>query len=653
MVPIYGISTFISLISLNTAFYVDTFRDIYEAFVIYAFFNLLLNKLGGERALIIMLHSRPPSENFFPGTLWSREIYVGDPYTFLFVKRGILQFIYVKPLLAIVTMVLKATGIYREGEISWSSSYLYITFIYNLSVCLSLWCLMVFFYATKKDLVGFRPLPKFLCVKAIIFFSFWQSVIIALLVSFGVIKDDGEHLSVAIQDFLVCIEMVPFAIAHSFAFSYEDYYDPNVHSARMPIFTAIKDSIGIKDVVMDTLDTFRGSKFNYKSFEPSEGVPHIGSSRTSRIMAGLRYSSSTSKKHWLEPAPTSKFLSTGRGINDEVVIEESEQLTFEDPDPRTDKVEALYVASRSMQFGDYNYPVIDFHVPLWRQQQQRYHKRRSGGSTSKSQLQKKGIVGYGGMGQTQQSSSSSGKNTNWLFGNSHHKYMPIEHREGCIDVIVEQGKGNYVVVLDSSASSSTSSSSEDDSTSFMKKPIPSASSSTTTTTTTTIPKQKQPNQRLISTYQPTLNTSQSTPPIIHSQKQLVPSTSTSSQQSKNYNNNNNNNKNNNKNNLPIPTTSYSSQSFSSKQSQNTTHSINNVPSTQQQQQQQQQHHHHFNTNSNQNSNNNNNNNNNNNAPSWTATNYDTTWQSFDQSSNIDYKPVEQEDDMFLTSNVWK
>ncbi|KAI9308542.1 organic solute transporter Ostalpha-domain-containing protein, partial [Cunninghamella echinulata] len=303
MVPIYGISTFISLISLNTAFYVDTFRDIYEAFVIYAFFNLLLNKLGGERALIIMLHSRPPSENFFPGTLWSREIYVGDPYTFLFVKRGILQFIYVKPLLAIVTMVLKATGIYKEGEISWSSSYLYITFIYNLSVCLSLWCLMVFFYATKKDLIGFRPLPKFLCVKAIIFFSFWQSVIIALLVSFGVIKDDGEHLSVAIQDFLVCIEMVPFAIAHSFAFSYEDYYDPNVHSARMPIFTAIKDSIGIKDVVMDTLDTFRGSKFNYKSFEPSEGVPHIGSSRTSRIMAGLRYSSSTSKKHWLEPAP--------------------------------------------------------------------------------------------------------------------------------------------------------------------------------------------------------------------------------------------------------------------------------------------------------------------------------------------------------------
>jgi hypothetical protein len=135
---------------------VDTFRDIYEAFVIYAFFNLLLNRLGGERALIIMLHSRPPSENFFPGTLYSREIYVGDPYTFLFVKRGILQFVYVKPILAILTMILKATDNYHDGEISWTSAYFYLTFFYNLSVCLSLWCLVVFFYATKVDLKDFR-----------------------------------------------------------------------------------------------------------------------------------------------------------------------------------------------------------------------------------------------------------------------------------------------------------------------------------------------------------------------------------------------------------------------------------------------------------------------------------------------------------------
>ncbi|KAG1143822.1 hypothetical protein G6F37_006633 [Rhizopus arrhizus] len=404
MVPIYGISTYISLVSLNVAFYVDTFRDIYEAFVIYAFFNLLLNKLGGERALIIMLHSRPPSENFFPGTLYSREIFVGDPYTFLFVKRGILQFVYVKPVLAVITMALKVTNHYREGDFSLSGSYFWITFVYNLSVSFCLWCLMVFFYATKKDLTSFRPLPKFLCVKAIIFFSFWQSVVVALLVSAGIIPE-AEHISVAIQDFLVCIEMVPFAIAHSFSFSYEDYFDSSVHSARMPIRIAIQDSLGFKDVYMDTLLTLRGSGFNYRSFEPSEGVAHMGSSRNSRIMAGLRYSNMTSKKHWLGPAPTSKYLPAGPGeaVHEE---EETEPLTFEDPG---EDMEALFEASRRMEFGDYNYPVIDFREPLWRQT-----RRPAYGTTSVNQAQR-----------------------------------PLGHpREGCIDVIIEQGKGKYVLVED-------------------------------------------------------------------------------------------------------------------------------------------------------------------------------------------------------------
>ncbi|CEG67688.1 hypothetical protein RMATCC62417_04080 [Rhizopus microsporus] len=352
-----------------------------------------------------MLHSRPPSQNFFPGTLYSREIFVGDPYTFLFVKRGILQFVYVKPVLAVITMALKATNHYVEGDFSLKSSYFYITFIYNLSVSFCLWCLMVFFYATKKDLTRFRPLPKFLCVKAIIFFSFWQSVVVALLVFAGVIPE-AEHMSVAIQDFLVCIEMVPFAIAHSFSFSYEDYFDSSVHSARMPIRIAIKDSLGLKDVYMDTVLTLRGSGFSYRSFEPSEGVPHMGSSRTSRIMAGLRYSNITSKKHWIEPAPTSKYITSGPG--EAMLEEESEPLAFEEPGG---DMEALYESSRRMEFGDYNYPVIDFREPIWRQVRQTSYGTTKIDSKGKPQI----VAGP---------------------------------REGCIDVIVEQGKGNYVLVED-------------------------------------------------------------------------------------------------------------------------------------------------------------------------------------------------------------
>ncbi|KAL0086648.1 organic solute transporter Ostalpha-domain-containing protein [Phycomyces blakesleeanus] len=412
MVPVYGISTCISLVSLNTAFYVDTFRDIYEAFVLYAFFNLLLSKFGGERALFAKLHSRPPSKNVFPGSLWSREIFVGDPYTFLFVKRSILQFVYLKPILAILTMILKATGNFTEGEVSWSSSYFYITFIYNLSVCQSLWSLLVFFYATKEDLVGFRPFSKFLCVKSIIFFSFWQSVVITFLVSIGVIKDSGPgHISVAIQDILICVEMVPAAIGHFYSFTYKEYLNPDVHTARMPLRVAIRDSIGLKDVLMDSRDTFYGDRFCYRAFEPAVGLPPSGPTRDSRLMAGLRYSASSAKKYWVKPVQPSMYISTPkRGVNDEQMLEDEENeeaLRFDDPSASED-VEELYEQSKKLPFGDSNYPVIDFCIPL-------SHQERRGTERTQST-----------DNEAEESDSDE-----------------ILPREGCIDVVVK-GEDEYV-----------------------------------------------------------------------------------------------------------------------------------------------------------------------------------------------------------------
>ncbi|KAI8388828.1 organic solute transporter Ostalpha-domain-containing protein [Radiomyces spectabilis] len=432
MVPIYGVSTFISLVSLDAAFYVDTFRDIYEAFVIYAFFNLLLNKLGGERSLINMLHRRPPSKNVFPGTLYSSDIHLGDPYTFLFVKRAILQFVYIKPVLALITMLMKAIGYYDENNLSFTSSYLYLTFFYNISVCLSLWSLMVFFHATGEDLVKFRPLAKCLCVKSIIFFSFWQSVLVAFLVHLGVIDGKHQHTAVAIQDFLICLELVPFAIAHSYAFSYKDYYDAQVHSARMPLRYALRDSMGLKDVLMDSLDTLSGVRFNYRAFEPMDGVPHAGNSRSARIMAGLRYSRTKHKKYWIDPVDPSAYLPQENDLVLEAAVDEDlEPLTFDDPHS-DDEIEQLYIESRQWSFGDPNYPVIDFQAPLARQAE--YHH-------------------YGGTDDLEVArASDSSIYSRFSNDSSDREQEPsLCSREGCIDVVVQRGEDDFVVAEDLSA----------------------------------------------------------------------------------------------------------------------------------------------------------------------------------------------------------
>ena len=59
--------------------------------MIYCFFDLLIAYLGGERSLLILLHGRPPKYPVFPGNLVWKEVDVSDPYTFLFLKRGIIR----------------------------------------------------------------------------------------------------------------------------------------------------------------------------------------------------------------------------------------------------------------------------------------------------------------------------------------------------------------------------------------------------------------------------------------------------------------------------------------------------------------------------------------------------------------------------------
>ncbi|KAF9223062.1 DUF300-domain-containing protein [Gyrodon lividus] len=421
MVPIYAVASLISLFSLEAAFFIDAIRDIYEAFVIYCFFVLLLDYLGGERSLLILLHGRPPIPAIFPVSLWRSDIDASDPYTFLFLKRGILQYVQVKPLLAFASLIMKATGTYHEGDFRARSGYLYVSIVYNVSICLALWCLAAFWMCVHEDLKPFRPVPKFLCVKGILFFSFWQSIGISFLVAVGAITrlgpyTDSEHISVGLTDTLICIEMPFFAAAHMYAFSYRDFIKPPssaprkegspMYIARMRLGYALRDAFGLKDLVEDTRTTLRGEGINYRAFEPSEGGMHIGAAREHRIRAGLRYSAGGKKKYWLPEvrglgdthvesdrrgllgriagheggdvaaplfaeeaddvvhyAPDMQYSRDSARIpGDDVDVDDDDEyaLRFSDALAGPDGAdEVLYQHAKHYVFGDYLYPVVD------------------------------------------------------------------------------------------------------------------------------------------------------------------------------------------------------------------------------------------------------------------------------------------------------
>jgi hypothetical protein len=297
------------------------------------------------------------------------KVDISDPYTFLAIKRGILQYAWLKPILALATVIMKATGIYKEGYIGVSSGYLWTGIVYNISVTLSLYSLGLFWVCMHDDLLPFRPVPKFLCIKLIIFASYWQGFLLSILVWLGAIPDDvpeysPDNLAAAIQDALICIEMPAFALAHWYAFSWHDYADNTVSSARMPVKYALRDAFGVVDLIEDSKETFRGDKYSYRVFDSSgKVIAHEDSnSRFARLKDGMRYKRGGEAKYWIpkpgevrgEMSANTPLLNknggpSGSGAPPTIYTDGSIPETTLDPDD-----ESLYGKARELEFGDWN-----------------------------------------------------------------------------------------------------------------------------------------------------------------------------------------------------------------------------------------------------------------------------------------------------------
>ena len=335
MVPIYSIESWLCLRYKDYAIYIETLRDCYESYVLYSFLQFLIEVLGGEDALILMLKDKSPTRGVHMwGLQWCvkpwlmgqpvrktyesmasngannragvaissgtstkaqgaasaaggqkplKRVHWTSPF-FVKCKFGVLQYVLLKFVCSIVVMILERNNIYKEGDFTPRGGYLYICILTNLSQCWALYCLIFFYYATKNELGSIRPVGKFLSVKALVFFTWWQSVMISILYQMDLIphyqegrifmgnawdgisgdddiSDDGESdaslaaaakavgnatmqlLSTAapggemttqeewsaedvakgMQDYLICIEMFLAAIVHIFVFPHTEY----------------------------------------------------------------------------------------------------------------------------------------------------------------------------------------------------------------------------------------------------------------------------------------------------------------------------------------------------------------------------------------------------------------------------------------------
>ncbi|XP_041085994.1 transmembrane protein 184B-like [Polyodon spathula] len=272
IVPIYAFDSWLSLLFIsNDQYYVyfDSVRDCYEAFVIYNFLSLSFEFLGGESAIMSEIRGKPIQSSCLYGTCCLGGISYSIGFL-RFCKQATLQFCVIKPIMAVITIILQAFGKYHDGDFNVNGGFLYISIIYNFSVSLSLYSLFLFYFATSDLLRPFKPVLKFLTIKSVIFLSFWQGMLLAILERCGVIPEalliDGHKVGAGTvaagwQNFITCIEMFFAAIALRHAFTYNVYQEKknelSGNNAPMQnISSGLKETMNPNDMVQDAIHNF-------------------------------------------------------------------------------------------------------------------------------------------------------------------------------------------------------------------------------------------------------------------------------------------------------------------------------------------------------------------------------------------------------------
>ena len=212
IVPVYAVCSGLSLSFGAYAVYINTLRDVYEAYCIHCFLVLMLDFPGGEAAAVDGIKDKGLMKHPFPFGFCCPRIPLGAEFI-RNMKRTTLQFVVVKPLMALFALVAMWGGFWHTDGCQYFN-----LVVYNLSYTTALYGLFLFYLATKTLLVGFSPVGKFSAVKVIVFATYYQSLLVVMVPGMDELGGSEKW-----NDWIICFEMAMFAVMHEFAFSYKEF----------------------------------------------------------------------------------------------------------------------------------------------------------------------------------------------------------------------------------------------------------------------------------------------------------------------------------------------------------------------------------------------------------------------------------------------
>ncbi|CAK5282116.1 unnamed protein product [Mycena citricolor] len=261
MPPVYAVISFFSYRYFRSYTYYSLIYVAYEALTLSAFLLLIIEYVAdtatGHKAEDAMARKdkRPLP---MPFCCWR---YKPTKAYFLYsVKWSVMQYVIVRPVISIVGMICEHYNVLCDTQ-SFNPRFasVYLSAVDFVSISVALYGLLLFYGLTHDELAGRRPLAKFLCIKLIVFFTFYQSFVFSALEG-RVIHATKYWTETNIADGLnalaICIEMVFFAIAMWWAYPATEYHqtDPQgkrIRTSILGMWRPIWDSLNFSDFVQE------------------------------------------------------------------------------------------------------------------------------------------------------------------------------------------------------------------------------------------------------------------------------------------------------------------------------------------------------------------------------------------------------------------
>lgn len=287
MPPIYAVCCWLSLVFAKFEPALEIVTSSFEAYVIYMFMALMVSHIanGDQQGTI---RSRRRGSQDIPWE-WESVIRIFErkevppslrccgkfktPRDAFYLLMGFgIQFVLIVPFVSICNWIFHLENV-TGGWWDVRCPYFYTSMVSNISVTFALYALYKFYHIThdERAIASINPWPKFLCIKGVIFMTYYQGIVLDVLANVGFV--DGNTGRVA-QNFIICIEMFLAALVHPFVFGYEECQPGYEYVHKL----GAGDSVALPDFFRDVrmlLKTRRPRKVKIDEVSPGDSDDEV------------------------------------------------------------------------------------------------------------------------------------------------------------------------------------------------------------------------------------------------------------------------------------------------------------------------------------------------------------------------------------------